>query len=101
MKRCRPAWWHAPDVSETDLLQFCRGAAERLAGAEADLHRGRNPGERARKNQPARAFATVLARPPEVTIAMIGFLIKPLYGICLQEEEHYAEIIRRTQVNRS
>jgi len=75
--------------------------AKRLAGAEADFHCGRNPGDRAGKNQPARAFATVLNRQPQVIIAMIGFLIKPLYGICLQVEEHYAEIIRRTQVNRS
>jgi hypothetical protein len=64
--------------------------AKHLAGAEADFHRGRNPGERAGKNQPSRAVATVLNRPPEVLFAMIGFLIKPLYGICL----HYAEIIR-------
>ena len=36
-----------------------------------------------------------------MTIAMIGFLIKPLHGICLEREVYYAEIIRRTQIDRS
>src|SRR5581483_1076574 len=102
--------------------------AKHLAGAEADFHYGHNPSERAGKNQPARAgtsvraiVATALCRrvtenarnastqrggysnmPKEnvaILIAMIGLLIKPLDGICL--EEYYAEIIRRPQINRN
>ena len=91
----------APNVSETELLQFCRGGLSAWQVPKqifiVDAIPANERGKISRREL-SRRFST---RPPEVIIAMIGFLIKPLYGICLQEEEHYAEIIRRTQVNRS
>ena len=101
MKKWRPAWWQRPDVSETDLLQFCRGGAKQLGRCRSGFSswtQSRRMSAEKSAGASSRDGSQQTAGGPHCHDWVLD---KAFIWDLLKREEHHAEIIRRTQVNRS